>query len=145
MVKTLETSGESTVGKKTFTEKEKAAAVRLLKNGYTLKEAATEVGCSVASLQNWKKNGVKANLKHEAETGGNPSSRTKGNVHSFADDWTPAEPEPAPCPEPAHTPGISFGELLQAYWRQHKDDIVHTNKIREIHSILEFAYKQMTK
>ena len=40
---------------KTFSANERAEALQLLKDGHTLKDVADKIGCSVASLQSWKK------------------------------------------------------------------------------------------
>jgi transposase-like protein len=42
-------------GKKNFTEAQREAALEMLAEGSTLKQTAENFGCSVASLQSWKK------------------------------------------------------------------------------------------
>ena len=49
---------------KSFSQEEKAKALQLLKDGHSRKEVADQMGCSVASLQLWKKSaGGKKNGK----------------------------------------------------------------------------------
>lgn len=43
------------MAKQSFTQEQKAEALQLLSEGNTLKSVAQQVGCSVASLQNWQK------------------------------------------------------------------------------------------
>jgi len=55
---------------KTFSADERAEALQLLKDGHTLKEVADQIGCSVASLQSWKKTagGKKSGKKKKAKS-----------------------------------------------------------------------------
>ena len=53
-----------------FSAESRADALRLLKDGHTLKDVAQQVGCSVASLQSWKKSagGKKIGKKKKAKS-----------------------------------------------------------------------------
>ena len=55
---------------KSFSADERAEALQLLKDGHTLKDVAQQIGCSVASLQSWKKQagGKKNGKKKKAKS-----------------------------------------------------------------------------
>ena len=55
---------------KSFSAEEKADALQLLKDGHTQKEVADQMGCSVASLQLWKRaaGGKKKGKKKKAKS-----------------------------------------------------------------------------
>jgi transposase-like protein len=54
---------EEASGRKSYTHEEKMAAVRLItEDGYTAQQAADKVGCSLASITNWKRDFKEAQM-----------------------------------------------------------------------------------
>jgi len=153
MVKELivgEETADETTGRKTFTRQEKEYAVNnlILKQGYTAKEAADAMGCSLASIQNWKasikKKGAAAPTE-KGETSAAPARRTKKASKRAAKRTKKAVRRVTSSGRP------SFAEFSQEYWDSCANEVAAGNMppdaafkaIPQINSALMFAYRKL--
>jgi len=121
---------------KSFSVEEKAEALRLLKDGHTLKEVAQQVGCSVASLQSWKK-----------ATGGKQKSKKKKAKSSkkvaAVEATTECDCESCCC--------VSFEEFARGYWAEapHAEKVlslppdIMPEAVQYINNVLKYAYDNL--
>ena len=105
--------------KKFFSAEAKAKAVRLLaEEGNTLKKVAKKIGCSVASLQSWKKAAgavsVETAVEEFAEVTAKPTKKTKkvGRRGKKMVKKTAAKTAPV------QKSSITFDEFVQDYWSE---------------------------
>ena len=121
---------------KSFSTEARAEALQLLKDGYPQKEVAEQIGCSIASLQSWKKaaggkkNGKKKKAKStkkvaaiEATTECNCEHRCCVSFEDFVHDyWTK-------CPK--------AGEVLKL-----PPDMM-PEAVKYINNVLKYAYNNL--
>ena len=93
---------------KSFSQEEKEKALQLLKDGYTQKEVADQMGCSVASLQLWKKatGGKKKGKKKKAT-----KSAKKATAASASECQCGCDCECCCC--------VPFEEFVHGYWTKY--------------------------
>jgi transposase len=121
---------------KSFSVEEKAEALRLLKDGHTLKEVAQQIGCSVASLQSWKKTagGKKQGKKKKAK-----SSKKVAATETTAE----CDCESCCC--------ISFEEFARGYWAEapNAEKVLSLppdmmpEAVQYINNVLKYAYDNL--
>ena len=105
------------MAKITFTPAQKAKAMQLLDEGWTGTEVCEEVGCSSASLQNWKKEYKegKISLSDLPLVGDEDEEETPPQKAS-------KPPKNAPTPKVAKsissTSTMSREDLIKDYWRR---------------------------
>ena len=85
---------------KSFSQEEKAKALQLLKDGHTQKEVSEQMGCSIASLQLWKR-----------ATGGKKKSKKKKTAKLAKKTAKVAEECNCEC-----CCCVSFEEFAHGYW-----------------------------
>ena len=125
------------VKKKVFTPAEREAALALVtKKGYTMKEAADEAGCSLASLTVWKKAAKNGTAKKGA-----PKKKTKPKAVA-----APSEEaeETATTAVPTY-PSISFAELSNQYWMTCLKGSVTPKEVQLINEVLYFAHRRLVR
>jgi len=100
--------------KKTYTEKERAEALRLIvEEGYTLDKVAAQMGCSLTSIQNWRKKAAKnSSAKITKKT-------TKKSVKKVAKPMKKAERPAASVSTTGIAPKLTFVECVQRYWSRY--------------------------
>ena len=123
---------------KSFSAEERAEALQLLKDGQTLKEVAQQVGCSVASLQSWKKQagGKKSGKKKKAK-----SKKKAAAVEAT----TECTCENCSC--------ISFDEFARGYWAEtpHAEKVLSLppdmmpEAVKYINNVLKYAHDNLCK
>jgi transposase-like protein len=115
--------------KKIFTEAQRAAALEMVAEGSTLKQTADHFGCSVASLQAWKKRyGSKAKtaVKRAVEKTHNPPEPT-----------VPLEKPKAQVP---------FDKFVRKFWEKRAVDVVLMDSAKRdeildiVHEALQYSY-----
>jgi len=145
--------------KKSFTPEEKTEAVRLITQGnYTLKQAAAEMGCSVASLQNWKKAAdmettAEPTVKSTKKRGKKKTKKalkkaTKKSAKKVAK--APWQTKGVTGTAPVGQPPISFDEFAQGYWRLPEasgilslpSDII-PEAVQYVNNVLWYAYDRL--
>jgi transposase len=119
---------------KSFTAEERADALQLLKGGHTLKEVAQQTGCSVASLQSWKKvAGVKKNGKKKKAQSKKKSPAVEAS----------AEYKCCNC--------VPFEDFVHDYWTKHSKagevlklppDMM-PEAVRYVNNVLKYAYDHL--
>ena len=127
---------------KSFSEAEKAEALQLLKDGHTRKEVADQMGCSVASLQLWKRatGGKKSGKKKKAK------SKKKVASVEAADGCTcgcGCNCECCCC--------ISFEEFAHGYWAKapHAGEVLKLppdmmpEAVKYINNVLKYAHDHL--
>jgi len=141
----------------TFTASQKAEAIMLLNKGLTGSEVCEKIGCSIASLQNWKKEYAdgKFSLDDMSEDENKPTrgrpKKAKAETWEDDDEEQTSSPQPASYSPPKSTkPAISCEEFVKKYW-QHKtvgsvmtmpgtiDEVVNL-----VNNALTFAYDQLS-
>ena len=139
--------------KKTFSPEEKAEAVRLLTDeNYTLKRAASAVGCSVASLQNWKKaieGGTTTEPTAPSVKRVKKTRKTKKSKRRQRKGMTVSAVGTAPTGKSA----ITFDEFAQGYWSECAGaaDIlslppgITPQAIQYVNNVLRYAYDRFHK
>jgi transposase-like protein len=120
----------------TFTPEQKNDAVAYHKSGHTLNETAEYFGCSVASIQEWKKQ---------------YSGKSKQKAAAPADEWE-EQAEPASTPVKSHgKPDSSFEKFAHKFWEKRAADVVlmDSSKREELvnmtNDALRFSYEQTQK
>jgi hypothetical protein len=121
---------------KSFSAEEKADALQLLKDGHTLKEVAQQTGCSVASLQSWKKAaGIKKNVKKKKA-----KSKKKGAAVEAGAECS--------C---EHCNCVRFEDFVHDYWTKHSKagevlklppDMM-PEAVRYVNNVLKYAYDNL--
>jgi len=130
---------KATFARKSYSPEAKAEALRLiLEEGYTVKQVADRMGCSINSIQNWKaaepavksaKKGKKAKKKR----------RQKSVTATIAG------------AAPARKPLVSFDEFVQGYWSECAGamDIMRLSPditpqaVEHINNVLRYAYNRL--
>ena len=121
---------------KSFSAEEKADALQLLKDGHTLKDVAQQIGCSVASLQSWKKaaGGKKNSKKKKAKS-------SKKVAAAEAD--TECTCECCNC--------VPFDDFVQGYWTKSPNagavlklppDMM-PEAVKYVNNVLKYAYNNL--
>jgi transposase-like protein len=119
--------------RKEFTPEQREAAVQMLYDGSSYKEVAAEVGCSIASLQVWRKQHVEGRKTKRKETA--PANHTPV-----------ADPTPQP---PAPTHKVSFEKFVRKYWEKRAVDVVlmppekSAEVVKLINDTLQYAYDNL--
>jgi hypothetical protein len=121
---------------KSFSAEEKADALQLLKDGHTLKEVAQQTGCSVASLQSWKKAaGVKKNGKKKKAKSKKKSAAVVVGAECSC--------ECCRC--------VPFEDFVHDYWTKHPKagevlklppDMM-SEAVRYVNNVLKYAYDHL--
>jgi transposase-like protein len=163
MVKTLnlEEKGEQeTTGRKSFSPEIRAKAVQLLNDGWTLKDTANEIGCSVPALQLWKKaaGGGKATKKTakkasrkraaktaDAETGAEETTAPKRVKKASKKGVKRAKVKRAKRAAHASNNGESFSDFVQEYLDDNAKETVSTQEVKGVLDVLFYAYNKVTK
>lgn len=120
--------------KKSFSPEAKESALAMLASGSTLKQTAAHIGCSVASLQQWKANAKKAKRKpgKKAKQGTDHSAVSAPTVH-------------------ASTIHASYDNFIREYWCGDGSDVLTSSPLSgfdlffRINDALEYAYKYFNK
>jgi transposase-like protein len=89
------------MAKSTFTPEQKANAIRMLNEGVSASDVIEEIGCSFASLQNWKKDYKSGKLILDDEEEEEYTSHHKGGHTST----------------PPSRSTISREEFIEQYWQ----------------------------
>lgn len=89
------------MAKSTFTPEQKANAIRMLNEGVSASDVIEEIGCSFASLQNWKKDYKSGKLILDDEEEEEYTSHHKGGHTSI----------------PPSRSTISREEFIEQYWQ----------------------------
>jgi len=121
---------------KSFTAEEKAEALQLLKDGHTLKGVAQQIGCSVASLQSWKKT-----------TGGKKNGKKK-KAKSTKEVAAIEVAEECNCECCSCVP---FGEFVRGYWSEtpHAAKVLSLppdmmpEAVKYINNVLKYAHENL--
>jgi uncharacterized protein YjcR len=117
--------------KKTFTEAQRETALEMLAEGSTLQQTADNFGCSVASLQSWKK-----------QYGGKAKTTVKQSVAEHPEPTAPVEKPKAQVP---------FDKFVRKFWEKRAVDmlLMDSAKRDEILSIvneaLQYAHDTLQK
>jgi transposase len=117
--------------KKSFTEAQREAAIETLASGWTLNETAKAFGCSVASLQSWKK-----------QYRSKPKTAAKQSVAEHPEPTATAEKPKAQVP---------FDKFVRKFWEKRAVDmlLMESAKRDEILSIvneaLQYAHDTLQK
>jgi len=135
------------MAKSTFTPADKARAIQLINKGWKAKEVIDEIGCSPATLQNWKKDfkGGKISLsdlplEEEEEYEEEDTEEVEQPIHR----------------KPSHTPSKpaihkeSKQDFIKRYWRTQSVETVMDKPetvdavIELINGALGYAYTQLS-
>ena len=121
---------------KSFSPEERAEALQLLKDGIPQKEIAEQIGCSIASLQSWKKQagGKKNGKKRKAK-----SNKKSAAVEATAE----CTCECCNC--------IPFDEFVRDYWSQcpKAGEVLKLppdmmpEAVRYVNNVLKYAYENL--
>jgi len=121
---------------KSFSPEARAEALQLLKDSISQKEVAEQVGCSIASLQSWKKQtgGKKRGKKKKAK-----SSKKVAAVEAAAG----CTCECCNC--------VSFDEFARGYWAEapHAGEVLTLppdmmpEAVKYINDVLKYAYDNL--
>ena len=120
---------------KSFSAEEKAKALQLLKDGHTRKEVADQMGCSVASLQLWKR-----------AAGGKKSGKKKTKSKKKAaavEAMAVCNCECCCC--------VSFEDFVHDYWTQYPkaSEVLSLppdripEAVKYINNVLKYAYDNL--
>jgi len=127
--------------KKSFSSEAKTEAVQLItQEGYTLKQAAEKMGCSVASLQNWKKAADAGGGKTSVKATKKRKARKKGKKTA----------KKAVIMAPVQKSSITFDEFAQNYWSEYSGaaDVLRLppdiapKAVEYVNNVLRYAYDQ---
>jgi transposase-like protein len=116
-----------------FTPEQREEAVAYHNSGHTLNETAEHFGCSIASIQDWKK-------KY--------SGKPKQKASAPADDWEQESPAPS---KPHGTSAASFEQFAHKFWEKRAADVVlmDPTKREEVVNItndaLRYSYEHTQK
>jgi len=130
---------KTTFARKSYSPEAKAEALRLIfEDGYTVKQVAEQMGCSVNSIQNWK---TAAPAVKSAKKGrkGKKKRRRKSVTMTVAG------------ATPAKKPLVSFDEFVQGYWSECAGamDIMRLppditpQAVEHINNVLRYAYNRL--
>jgi len=119
---------------KSFSPEERAKALQLLKAGHPQKEIADQIGCSVASLQSWKK-----------ATKGKRSGKKKKSKSSKKIAAADAECTCERCN------GVPFEDFVQTYWTKspNANEVLKLppdmmpEAVKYVNNVLKYAYDQL--
>jgi len=121
---------------KTFSAEEKATALQLLKDGIPQKEIAEQIGCSIASLQSWKKatKGKRSGKKKKGK-----SSKKVATVDAGAE---------CNC---ECCNGVHFEDFVQTYWTKSPkaNEVLKLppdmmpEAVKYVNNVLKYAYDQL--
>ena len=119
---------------KSFSPEERAKALQLLKEGHPQKEVADQIGCSVASLQSWKK-----------ATKGKRSGKKKKGKSSKKIAAADAECTCECCN------CIPFEDFVQTYWTKSStaNEVLKLppdmmpEAVKYVNNVLKYAYDQL--
>ena len=122
---------------KSFSPEARAEALQLLKGGYSQKEVAEQVGCSIASLQSWKQQakGKKNGKKKKAKS----SKKVAAAVEAV----TECTCECCTC--------VPFDDFVQGYWTQcpNAGEVLKLppdmmpEAVKYVNNVLKYAYKNL--
>ena len=127
-------------GRKSFSAETKAEALRLIREeNYTARQVATQIGCSIQAIQQWK-----AAAKKLAEPSVKPIKKTKRIKQRRGKGVAKTTGGIAPTVKPS----ISFDEFAQRYWSEcaGASDILRLppditpTAIQYVNSVLRYAY-----
>jgi len=148
----------------TFTAAQKAEAMMLISKGLTGSEVCEKVGCSPASLQNWKKeyadkkftlDDLEDDLKGDKPSRGRPKKEKPETWEDEEED----EEQPASTPKPnqySYTPpkpakpAMSREDFIQQYWRRKTVESVMKmpetidEVVALLNNALAYAYDHLT-
>ena len=139
-------------GRKSFTGEAKAEALRLLREGYTRKDVAAQIGCSTAALQLWKveakagKIKVATNAVGATESAVKPAKKIKKTKKRRRKNMAKTTVVRAPATKSL----ITFDEFVQEYWSEcpAATDIMRLSPdlmptaVRYVNNVLRYAYDQ---
>jgi transposase-like protein len=114
--------------KKIFTEAQREAALEMIAEGSTFKQTADHFGCSVASLQAWKK-----------QYGSKPKTAGKRAVETH----NPPEPT-APLEKPKAQ--VPFDKFVRKFWEKRAVDVLLMDSAKRdeildiVHEALQYSY-----
>ena len=121
---------------KSFSPEARAEALQLLKDGLPQKEIAERIGCSIPSLQSWKKQagGKKSGKKKKAK-----SSKKVAAVEADAE----CKCENCSC--------VSFDEFVRAYWTKNPkaNEVLKLppdmmpEAVKYVNNVLKYAYDNL--
>jgi len=125
---------------KSFTADEKAEALQLLKDGHSRKEVADQMGCSIASLQLWKRS---AGGKKKGKKKKTAKSTKKGAVASASACQCGCGCECCCC--------VSFEEFAHGYWSKapHAGEVLKLppdmmpEAVKYINNVLKYAHDHL--
>jgi len=112
--------------KKNFTEAQKEAAVEMIAEGSSLSQTAKAFGCSVASLQKWKK-----------QYGGKAKAPTKKSVEEHPDPTPPLEKPKAQVP---------YDKFVRKFWEKRAVDVLLMDSAKRdeilnfVNDALQYSY-----
>jgi len=115
--------------KKGFGTEQKTEAMRLIQEGHTQKQVAAQVGCSVASLQSWKK-------QFATEK---PSPRG-AKYEEPKDEVVKSQPSQVP-----------FDKFVRKYWEGRAVDVllmestVSSEIVKRVNEALRYAYDSLQR
>ena len=120
---------------KSFSQEEKAKALQLLKDGHTQKEVSEQMGCSIASLQLWKR-----------ATEGKKKSKKKKTAKLAKKTAKVAEECNCEC-----CCCVSFEEFAHGYWSKapHAGEVLKLppdmmpEAVKYINNVLKYAHDHL--
>lgn len=123
--------------KKSFSPEAKAEALEMLANGSTLKQTSEHIGCSVATLQTWKKSTKTGKKAKAAKKTAKKSEKVAEHV----------EPQPAECD------AASFESFIREYWCQENrgKELLKSKPLEgfdlffRINEALQYAYDHLNR
>ena len=120
---------------KGFTPEKKAEAVRLLQEGNTLKQVAGQMRCSIAALQNWKKQ-----FAEEATVA--PTRKAKYDAPKMEDVPKAEVAKPLQA-------RVSYEKFVRRYWEARAVDVllmepaVSSEIVKSVNEALRYAYDSL--
>ena len=123
-----------------YTKEQKAEAMHLLVNkGWSLDDVAEQIGCSVASLQVWKKDYKDGKIKIT-------------DMDNGKEEETPSvlQRQAVPSAPPCRKPNVSFDDFVNRYWQTKSvSDMMDVPKtidetVKFVNDVLEYAYDRLT-
>ena len=130
---------QKTSGRKSFSAETKAEAMRLIhEEGYTTKQAATQIGCSINAIQNWKA---------AAKTAGRaakPAKKARKIKRRRRKDVAKTTVGTVSVTKPP----VTFDKFVQAYWNESPEatDILRLPPdlmpaaVQYVNNVLRYAY-----
>ena len=126
------------MAKKGFSVKDKEKALKLMANGVSQSQVAEQIGCSVSSLQAWKK---------EAKDNGQAADKDKCEE-------TPQCCLDKGCSEKATTPKNGADDFIRKFWNKNyravdmllnPKDVSPEEAVKLVNEALTYAYEQSQK